>query len=109
MQRVDYKEERPLTMDYEIVVGDAYDVEVTELDVTWGLTSRFKVEVDYKIELKVTNEHGETLYLSSNYFIEDLDEHQQLVIEFDYMDASGTDSFTVQDMGYASIELKFYI
>ena len=75
MQIVDYKEERALTMDYEIVVDDAYDVELTELDVTWGLTSRFKVEVDYKIELKVTNEHGETLYL----------------------------------MGYASIELKFYI
>ena len=34
MQRVDYKEERALTMDYEIVVDDAYDVELTELDVT---------------------------------------------------------------------------
>ena len=34
MQIINYKEERALTMDYEIVVDDAYNVEVTELDVT---------------------------------------------------------------------------
>ena len=36
MQRVDYKEEHELIMDYEIVVDDAYDVEVTELTLHGG-------------------------------------------------------------------------
>lgn len=72
-----------------------------------SLTSRFEVDVDYTIELKITDEYGKTLCLQKDYYIENLAEHQNLLLEFEDLDEIKKETFSAKDMGYASIELFF--
>ena len=107
MQQIQYKEDQPIKMGHTIVVDEKYNVEITKLEATWSLTSQFEIDVDYTIDLKITNENGETLYLHKDYYIENLAEHPNLLIEFEDLDEIEKDTFSAKDMGYASIELFF--
>lgn len=107
MQQIKYKEDRTLKMGHTIVVDEKYSVEITKLEATWSLTSTYEVDVDYTIELKITNEHGETLCLHKDYYIENLAEHPNLLLEFEDLDEIKKETFSAKDMGYASIDLFF--